>query len=175
MYGINHRRYRHHVLVLPPRMSDWMGPSCTWSANALVGFPGAGMFSYAWVNGDLWDKAMLYLHEIAHNYRLGHSSTFTSEAATTHQVDQEPNKCEYCDWSSTMVGAGGGRGEGCGVRGRSKGCECRQACSQSVLTAHVPPPAPHPLPHKHLTSLTAHLPTIPPSHLPPTSPPAPRL
>jgi hypothetical protein len=108
--GINHRRWRHHVLVLPRNMSAWMGSGCTWAGNAVVGFA-ASSWSYAWINGDLWDKQQLYLHEIGHNYKLGHSATFTSKAATTHRVDQEAQQCSHCDWSSTMVG--GGPGPGC--------------------------------------------------------------
>lgn len=54
-YGLNHKRFKHHVLVLPKNMKDWMGPGCSWAGNAVVGFAEAA-WSYAWINGNNWDK-----------------------------------------------------------------------------------------------------------------------
>ncbi|KAL6765891.1 Gametolysin peptidase M11-domain-containing protein [Haematococcus lacustris] len=97
--GINHHRYRHHILVMPQNMSQWM-PGCTWAGNAVVGFS-QPIWSHIWVSGDFWQQQQLYMHEVGHNYVLGHSNTLRG-APTTTRPDVDPNACSHCDWSSAM-------------------------------------------------------------------------
>eukprot|EP00798_Chlamydomonas_sp_ICE-L_P019524 gene19524-26200_t len=66
---INHRRYRHHILVMPQTTKA----GCGWSGTAVVGMA---------------TDYQLYLHEVGHNWFLGHSAT--SET------------CDHCDFSSAM-------------------------------------------------------------------------
>lgn len=48
-----------------------------------------GVFSYAWVSGDHWDRPQGWLHELGHNYYLHHATSLGCGSA-------------YCDDSCTM-------------------------------------------------------------------------
>lgn len=52
---VQHKKYRHHVLITPRNMSGWAGPECSWSGTAVMGFA-MGDYSWAWINGDGWDE-----------------------------------------------------------------------------------------------------------------------
>ncbi|KAG1681350.1 hypothetical protein FOA52_007398 [Chlamydomonas sp. UWO 241] len=97
LLNISHQRYVHHILVYPRGMRTWGraldGSQCTWAGNAALGMA-MGTWSYVWVAGDYWGNRQLYLHEIGHNYRLGHASTFVS-------ADSD-DKAHHGDWSSAM-------------------------------------------------------------------------
>lgn len=97
MLGINHMQYAHHILIYPPNMGSWgvptPGNSCGWAGNAVLGMA-MGTWSYIWLAGDFWNHNQLHLHEIGHNFRLGHASTYAGPGAT--------NLVEHGDWSSAM-------------------------------------------------------------------------
>ncbi len=48
---------------------------CSWAGKAVVGMA-QGTWSYVWINGDHWAQQQLYLHELGHNYNLGHAGAY---------------------------------------------------------------------------------------------------
>ncbi len=53
--GINPRKFRHHVLVLPRRANEWMGSTCNWAGTAVLGFSSPA-WTYLWIAGEVWDS-----------------------------------------------------------------------------------------------------------------------
>ncbi|KAG2450776.1 hypothetical protein HYH02_004613 [Chlamydomonas schloesseri] len=108
-YGndIDISRYRHRVVITSPRKADWMtagDPDCLWSGMGVLGpaynaageqntdataVYSEGVFSYAWVSGDHWNRPQGWLHELGHNYYLHHATSLGCGSA-------------YCDDSCTM-------------------------------------------------------------------------
>lgn len=100
--SINPRRYRHHVLILPRFPGRWMGSTCGWAGTAVVGFAGPA-WTYMWLSGEVWNYPQLYLHEIGHNYMLGHSSLLKGPATVPIPTNEpSSNVVEHGDWSSAM-------------------------------------------------------------------------
>lgn len=66
--GVDVDAYSHRVLVAPE------GLLCTWAGMANVGwYDRDARYAYAWINGIVWDRAMVYAHELGHNLGLQHS------------------------------------------------------------------------------------------------------
>lgn len=66
--GVDVDAYPHRVLVMPESID------CGWAGVANVGwYDKEKRYAYSWINGYVWDQAMVYAHEIGHNFGLGHS------------------------------------------------------------------------------------------------------
>ncbi|GAX78345.1 hypothetical protein CEUSTIGMA_g5787.t1 [Chlamydomonas eustigma] len=96
--GVQYMQYVHHVLVYPPGLDTWglpAGGACSWAGNSVIGMA-MGTWSYSWIAGDYWQQPQLYMHEIGHNYRLGHADAYADPGPGASILVQ------HGDWSCSM-------------------------------------------------------------------------
>ena len=77
-------RYRHHVALLPSRLTSFLSPAveCGFTGIGVIGpavatssgYHDPAAYSFVWVSGDYWTNPQAWFHELGHNYYLRHSN-----------------------------------------------------------------------------------------------------
>ena len=108
---IKHMSYVHHVLIYPEGLNSWATtPSgdpigCSWAGKSVVGMA-QGTWSYIWISGDFWKQQQLYLHEMGHNWDLGHAGAFNPTPPPSFDASQvslaNTQWIDHGDWSDAM-------------------------------------------------------------------------
>lgn len=92
-------RYRHHVALLPSRLTSFLSPAveCGFTGIGVIGpavatssgYHDPEAYSFAWVSGDYWTNPQAWFHELGHNYYLRHSNLPTVSCRTPSMLGQD--------------------------------------------------------------------------------------